>query len=311
MGSEGSVDVRRDVIGYLDYQVLQWYKQIPEDLQFDSLGSPEQSENESKYTYRQRVMLYLRMNQSRILIYRPVLHSANSISQDKLHAQTVVDVAKDTVRILAQLDQVSDIYRSGQACLNYFLVAALAVLFLAVCHAPLDFGRQVRVEFCMALDLISHSSTRSYISNRLWQTIRGLRQIGEKLGVLSRPTAPHSEDAHSTAALAMAGLAGHPMDNLSVSGPVSEMHELDNSPRNGMQMSHQLTNLFEAVGEFSNLFVPGTTPEDSDHPAATVASSMDAYSAPSGGMYHGSLADGFHRGTLQQGELSRVIHDLF
>ncbi|KAJ6085906.1 hypothetical protein N7486_010187 [Penicillium sp. IBT 16267x] len=258
LGSEGTTDIRRDEIGYLDYQVLQWYKQIPDELKFYPVESPKSGETASRGLRRLRILLYLRMNQLRILIYRPVLHYAASIAEDRGHSQTVVDIAKDTVRVLTRLNQMSDIYRTQQITFNYFLVAALAVLFLAVCHAPADFNRQVRDEFYMALDLINGFSTKSFVSKRLWKTIKGLRMIGEKLGVLARPFGTDSNDPHSTAAVAMAGLAGHSIDDLAAYGPMNGIDELGNSPLNGVQMSHELTNLFEAVGSFGS-FMPGTS----------------------------------------------------
>lgn len=266
LGSEGTTDLRRDGIGYLDYQILQWYKSVPETLKFDPFGSPKHAETASRGLQRLRVLLYLRMNQLRILIYRPVLHSSSSIAEDRGHAQTVVDVAKDTVRVLTRLNQTSDIYRTQQICFNYFLVAALAVLFLAVCHAPTEFNSQVRDEFYMALDLVNGFSTKSYTSKRLWKTIKGLRTIGEKLGVLARPFEPDSNDPHSTAAVAMAGLAGHPIDDMSVYGSMNGAHELGNSPLNGVQMSHELTTLFEAVGGFNN-FMPSSSGAMNGYPA--------------------------------------------
>lgn len=298
LGSEGTTDIRRDEIGYLDYQVLQWYKQVPDELKFYPVESPKNGEPASRGMRRLRILLYLRMNQLRILIYRPVLHSAASIVEDRGHAQTVVDVAKDTVRVLTRLNQMSDIYRTQQITFNYFLVAALAVLFLAVCHAPADFNRQVRDEFYMALDLINGFSTKSFVSKRLWKTIRGLRRIGEKLGVLARPFGSDSNDPHSSAAVAMAGLAGHSIDDLSAYGPMNGVNELGNSPLNGLQMSHELTNLFEAVGSFGN-FMPSTSGSDG----------MNGFVGADGGIQNtGEGLSGILGG---EEEFSRVIRDLF
>lgn len=298
--SEGNTDVRQDEVGYLDYQVLQWYKQVPDVLKLYSVESPNHGESSaSRGLRRLRVLLYLRMNQLRILIYRPVLHSAASIAQDRAHAQTVVDVAKDTVRLLTRLNQTSDIYRTQQICFNYFLVAALAVLFLAVCHAPTEFNRQVRDEFYMALDLIKGFSTKSYVCKRLWKTIKGLRRVGEKLGVLARPFGSDSNDPHSTAAVAMAGLAGHPMEDLSAYGTVNGVHnELGNSPLNGLQMSNELTNLFEAVGGFSNFITSSAGHEGVN---GFVGTEGELHNTGEG--LSGILGD--------EGELARVIRDLF
>jgi hypothetical protein len=299
LGSDATTDVRRDGIGYLDYQVLQWYKQIPDDLKFYPVESPKSGgDTVSRGMRRLRVLLYLRMNQLRILIYRPVLHSAGSIAEDRGHAQTVVDVAKDTVRVLTRLNQMSDIYRTQQITFNYFLVAALAVLFLAVCHAPADFGGQVRDEFYMALDLINGFSTKSFVSKRLWKTIKGLRKIGEKLGVFARTFGTDSNDPHSTAAVAMAGLAGHPIEDMSVYGQPNGFSELGNSPMNGLQMSHELTNLFEAVGSFSG-FMSGTNGPDGIN--GFVGTDREIHNTGEG--LSGVLGG--------EEEFSRIIRDLF
>ncbi|KAL2845394.1 fungal-specific transcription factor domain-containing protein [Aspergillus pseudodeflectus] len=295
LGSDGTTDIRRDEIGYLDYQVLQWYKQVPDTLKFYPSESPRQNETASRGLRRLRVLLYLRMNQLRILIYRPVLHSATSIAEDKGHAQTVVDVAKDTVRVLTRLNQTSDIYRTQQITFNYFLVAALAVLFLAVCHAPNEFNRQVRDEFYLALDLVNGFSTKSYVSKRLWKTIKGLRRIGERLGVLTRPFGTDANDPHSTAAVAMAGLAGHPMEDLY--GPLNGVGELGNSPLNGLQMSHELTNLFEAVGGFSNFM------------ASTTGDGINGFVGHEGDIQN--TGEGLSGVLGDEGEFARVIRDLF
>ncbi|CAG8147797.1 unnamed protein product [Penicillium nalgiovense] len=297
LGSEGTTDIRRDEIGYLDYQILQWYKQVPDELKFYPVDPPKNSENVSRGMRRLRVLLYLRMNQLRILIYRPVLHSPASIAEDRGHAQTVVEIAKDTVRVLTRLNQMSDIYRTQQITFNYFLVAALAVLFLAVSHAPVDFNRQVRDEFYMALDLVNGFSTKSYVSKRLWKTIKGLRKIGEKLGVLARPFGPDSSDPHSSAAVAMAGLAGHPIQDLSMYGPMNGGNELGNSPLNGLQMSQELTNLFEAVGAFGN-FMPNTSSDG-----------ISGFVGPDGEIQN--TGEGLSGVLGDEGEFARVIRDLF
>ncbi|KAJ5963395.1 uncharacterized protein N7479_003271 [Penicillium vulpinum] len=297
LGSEGTTDIRRDEIGYLDYQILQWYKQVPDELKFYPVEPPKTGENVSRGMRRLRVLLYLRMNQLRILIYRPVLHSSASIAEDRGHAQTVVEVAKDSVRVLTRLNQVSDIYRTQQITFNHFLVAALAVLFLAVSHAPVEFNRQIRDEFYMALDLINGFSTKSYVSRRLWKTIRGLRKIGEKLGVLVRPFGPDSSDPHSSAAVAMAGLAGHPIQDLSMYGSMNGGNELGNSPINGLQMSQELTNLFEAVGAFGN-FMPNTSTDG-----------INGFVGPDGEIQN--TGEGLSGVLGDEGEFARAIRDLF
>ncbi|KAL9065286.1 MAG: hypothetical protein Q9157_007524 [Trypethelium eluteriae] len=282
-------DVNQEEIGYLDYQIIQWHRSIPESLKYIHPGTGKEPENITRSVQRLRIVLYLRANQMRILIYRPVLHSATSIMENRSHAQTVVDVAKDTVRVLTHVNQTSDIYRTQQVLFNYFLISALAVIFLAVSHAPAQFSSHCRDEFYMALDLVRGFSATSWVSKRLWRTIRELKQVGPKLGLVLRQSAVDNADAHSSAAVAMAGLAGHQIDEMTLYGNHAGNHMV-NSP-NGM--ANDLTNLFEAAGGFSSLLSSNGG-----------SSSMNGYSVTQNG-------DNGSAGFGGDDELSRIMKDLF
>ncbi|MCJ1438816.1 hypothetical protein MMC27_008206 [Xylographa pallens] len=256
--SAGS-EVRKDEIEFLDYQIEKWRATIPELLRYQHHDTHIDQEVPQRGNQRLQIILYLRANQLRTMIYMPVLHSATSLFEHRSLAQTVVDVAKETIKALTNLNQTTDIYRTQQISFNYFLVSALAVLFLAVAHAPLEFNRQVRDEFYQALDLVKGFSTKSHISQRLWKTIRGLKEIGPKLGVVSRQGLPDIDDPHSSAAVAMAGLAGHQVDELTIFPPSHDHNALGSSPTNGQQMSYELTNLFEAAGGYNGV-MPANVP---------------------------------------------------
>jgi hypothetical protein len=232
----------REEISYLDFQVLNWHRSIPDHLKFNHPDSGSQSEPPARVIHRLQILLYLRANQMRILIYRPVLHTATTIMENLEFAHIVVKVAKDTVRILTFVNQTSDIYRVQQVMFNYFLISALAVLFLAVAHAPAEFSQQCRDEFYMALELVRGLSSNSHVSKRLWRTIKTLKEVGPRLGL-----AVHHEettDAHSSAAVAMAGLAGHPVDEMALYSNGRNGPNLDTP--HGMALD--LTTLFEAAG---------------------------------------------------------------
>ncbi|CAI6249123.1 unnamed protein product [Periconia digitata] len=237
--------INKEDIGYLDFQVLNWHRSIPTSLKFVHPDSGQHADTPSKVTQRLQVALYLRANQMRILIYRPVLHSATSIMEHIDYAHTVVKVSKDTIRILSYINQTSDIYRTQQTMFNWFLVSALAVLFLAVAHAPAEFSSQCRDEFYMALDLVRGLSANSYVSRRLWKTVRLLKEVGPRLGLKIRSDAA---DAHSSAAAAMANLAGHQVDELAIF-PNGRNTNVD-TPHG---MASDLTNLFEAAGGVNSM----------------------------------------------------------
>lgn len=282
--NDGSGSVNVPEMAYLDYQVIDWHRSIPPMLKFEHPSQPPQpGPPPSRGGYRLRVILYLRANQMRIHIYRPVLHSATSIMQNRQQAQTSVDVAKDTIRVLTHISQTSDIYHTQQALFNPFLTGALAVLFLAVAHTPAEFADNVREEFYMALELVRVLSKGSPISNRLWNTIRHLKEVAPKLGLvagkensqpqlvspqpqhLSQPqqlptpqSQPQSQsqsqpqpkaetDPSRNAAVAMAGLAGVNVNDMDFSGRGGQgtWTEHSSSPEG---MAHDLTSLFEAAG---------------------------------------------------------------
>jgi hypothetical protein len=195
----------------------------------------------------------------RILIYRPVLHSATDIVQHREQAQTVVDVAKDTIRVLTHINQTSDLYRTQQVLFNAFLTSALAVLFLAVAHTPAEFAGNVREEFYMALDLVRGFSKGSWISKRLWRTIRVLKEVGPKLGLISKDE-PHEAqrsqselDSSRSAAVAMAGLAGHNVDEMALYQPAGQTWATPGASSSPEGMVNDLTSLFEAAGGYQTI----------------------------------------------------------
>lgn len=269
--SANRTPINTEEMNYFDYQVIQWHRNVPAHLRFEhpsqngTVTTPAGAPS-TRAARRLRILLYLRANQMRIHIYRPVLHSATSIMGHREQAQTVVDVAKDTVRVLTYINQTSDLYRTQQVLFNAFLTSALAVLFLAVSHTPALFAENVREEFYMSLELIRGFSKGSWVSKRLWKTIRVLKEVGPKLGLIMKESAAASAQNNSSnedldpsrsAAVAMAGLAGHNVDEMSLFNGVPQQHSQWNagagsssSPEN---MVHDLTSLFEAAGGYAAL----------------------------------------------------------
>ncbi|KAI7305631.1 fungal transcriptional regulatory protein [Hortaea werneckii] len=289
--TEGGPLINTEEMNYLDYQVIQWHRTIPVFLRFEHpaqvgrLSTPI-GPAPSRAGHRLRILIYLRANQMRILIYRTVLHSATSIIRYREQAQTVVDVAKDTVRVLTHINHTTDLYRTQQMLFNPFLTSALAVLFLAVSHTPALFAEQVKEEFYMALELIRGFSKDSWIGKRLWRTIRVLKEVGPKLGLAAKDSSgvahqqppaseqaqdrPHSsshqqdqagskDDLDRSAAVAMAGLAGHNVDEMA---GVFNMDSHQWSVGSGASISpegmvHDLSSLFEAAGGLQMMGQPG------------------------------------------------------
>jgi hypothetical protein len=218
--------------------------------------------------------------------------------ENRHYTQNVVDVAKDTIDTLTGINQISDIYKTQQVMYNYFLVQALAVLFLAVAHAPAIFCSGTRQEFYSAIEIVKGFSTKSHVSKRLWRTIRGLKDMGDKIGLLARgaPSNDAEQDAHSDAAVAMAGLAGHKVDYASYGNPNQKANinneELGVSPDDALQMTNELSSLFELAGAYN-----GNTP------------GPDAFSFVGQNGELG-LGEGFNS-FGNEPELTRIMNELF
>ncbi|KAL3458924.1 hypothetical protein BJX64DRAFT_209365 [Aspergillus heterothallicus] len=172
-------DIKKDEMNYLDWQVTQWAATLPDSLRLQNPSG--YADGETRSLRRLRSLVYLRANQLRMLIHRPVLHSAAHLVRFPTEAQTVVDMAKNTIRFITQLHASSDIFVRQQVTFNWFLVSALMALFLAVAQSPSQYSSTCREEFYMALELVKGVSARSYISRRLWKSIKGLRRLGPRL----------------------------------------------------------------------------------------------------------------------------------
>jgi hypothetical protein len=246
MGLDSSDGFDIKELTYLDFRVEQWQRSLPDSLTYIPVEGTILN-HVFDTDFRLRIVLHLRANQVRVLIGRPILLKTEAILNNLEYATSVVSVAKETIRILSAINQATNVYRSQQSLYNYFLASALAALFLAVAHAPGEFSTTARDEFYMALELVRGLSANSFVAKRLWKTIKVLREIGPKIGLAVAPRGAlgQAEDAHSSAAASMVGLAGHDM------GPVQPQMAAPETTGAGEVwegVADDLTSLFEAAG---------------------------------------------------------------
>ncbi|KAI0887733.1 uncharacterized protein GGS22DRAFT_88532 [Annulohypoxylon maeteangense] len=260
------LELRPNEIEDLDRQIKQWYSEVPQETQLELadwealpiyLNPPVNSQKDYDIQ-RLQIWTYLRFNQIRTWLYTPILHTHSSIMENMQFAERAVKLAKNTICYLTHLNNTTNIYRKIQVFYHQFLLAAIAVLFLASCHAPVNFSSTCRNEFYMALELVKDLSSRSWVSQRLWSTIKSLREVAPRLGL--------AQDPHSSAALTMAGLATGQMGvtPLLASGyglqpsPVSGAPPTFAGVQNGHQISSEMSRIFEGyMGKKSS---PGDPP---------------------------------------------------
>jgi hypothetical protein len=293
VGRRGT-EFKRDEIDYLDYQILKWQKQIPVAMSFhpSELELGRQDENSHSVPLHLRAILYARTNQLRSVIYRPALHSVSRISENRRHAQTAVDIAKQSIQVLWNLNQSTEIVRAQPIFFKHFLVSAFGVLLLAVTNASAEFREQVRDEYYMALDLMKVLSSRSAALTRVWKSIRGLRELGPKLGLTPRQGAAaidnHQTLSPGTSIPDMSAFAQAPgLGNLRPSSGVSQVRD-------------EYANLFEHL-EGPNYFF--------DFPPLADADGTNAYVQQSNGTANGGEA--FLGSLSNDHDLSRFMRNLF
>ncbi|OIW24790.1 hypothetical protein CONLIGDRAFT_106772 [Coniochaeta ligniaria NRRL 30616] len=179
--------IPKETVTFLDFVAQNWLASIPQDLQLRHPRLGLAPCMQPRVLQRLRALLYLRGNHIRILIHRHHVLSTTAVEADMQAARNVVDIAQDSLAVLVHLNESSDIYARQQSAFNYFLVSALAVVVLAVCHAPATFADKCREPFLAALELVKNFSRQGSSSRRLWKSMRGLVPRVKSLGQLRPP----------------------------------------------------------------------------------------------------------------------------
>lgn len=180
-----SQSIPEETVRALDLSTQDWLESIPSHLRLRHPRLGLAARTQPRVLHRLRALLYLRGNQTRISVYQHYLFNTATITANLQSAWLVVDIALDSVQILVHLNATTDIYSRQQNAFNYFLVSAMAVIFLAVCHAPTIFTGPCRKVFLDAVDLVRGFSRHSVVSRRLWKSIRGLLPRLKSLGLQS------------------------------------------------------------------------------------------------------------------------------
>ena len=178
-------DALREEIDYLDYQVVQWQKQIPASLRYyvSVPRAPETGDTSSKALQNSYlgVILSVRTNQLRNIIYRPVLQSASRMKQSPDHTLIAVDTAKDSVKTLLEIDGTTMLLHNHATFFKHFIVSSLGNLLLIAVHAPITHWPEIKQAFHSALSLLKKLSTRSRSVFRTWERLRGLEDLHAKV----------------------------------------------------------------------------------------------------------------------------------
>lgn len=219
VGTNRPGDIKTEEIGYLDYQVLQCRQRLPRDLQFRNPETGELNELSTDAGRRLQYLIHLRVNSLRMFVHKRVLQSPAYMTEHHDLARVLVEVAKDSIKILEKFSNITQITFVDKITFNSFLVSAISILFLAACQQPGKFVTDVRSQFITALSLMNAFATPSALSNQFMAKISSVRSIGMRVGLIS----PDLSNSATTSSLSgnltgdtMLNSTAHPSSNQAI-----------------------------------------------------------------------------------------------
>ncbi|KAI1016951.1 hypothetical protein LB504_007172 [Fusarium proliferatum] len=166
---------------YLQFRVLQWQQNLPQRLQFRGIDDKFDMATEKRGDYKLRLMLYLRANQMRTIILRKAASRFGSHNIDTSNFQVMIQVARDSIQVLARLARETDIYHAQHKTFNHFLETALSSLLLVTCYASPDQSKSCLQDVVTATQLIHRLAGESMITRRLRDKLQTIRKATDEL----------------------------------------------------------------------------------------------------------------------------------
>ena len=242
-------DMVREEIDYLDYQVLQWQKQIPAPIRYchgsTEIPDPTSSDGDTLRRLYLGVVLFARANQLRNLIYRPLLQSASRIKSDPEHTLAALNIATDSLRAFSALDATTNLLETHATFFKHFIVSSLGNLLLVLVHAT-EYWMEMRDTFHAALTLLRKLSVRSGPLLRVWDRLKDLKDLQTKISAARRSKAEAQQQDLNHRNTISGTISGE-----GIAGP-------SNSSMTGASMRGEDYTLFDSQirDEFAGLFDP-------------------------------------------------------
>jgi hypothetical protein len=180
---------------FFEYQLGQWEQRNNTDFQLAAVGESTSQANQFLHT-----LFRLRANHLRVLMSRPFLWTNPRIISPPDIWPRSVGIATNTIEILAGLDTLTKTYRFQQTQLNYFLVASLGILLLAITqkssihsslssnaqHIPVPLTTFIKANesATVAINLLRNQAKYSHHSQCMWERVRNLAYRLNLFGIL-------------------------------------------------------------------------------------------------------------------------------
>ncbi|KAE9382208.1 hypothetical protein N431DRAFT_322696 [Stipitochalara longipes BDJ] len=116
-------------------------------------------------------------NQLKIGLYKHTLFSLSNIAQNAPLSHKAVCNASETIQSCYQLQKSTVMYDLQAVHFNFFVLSAVATLYLAVRHAPLEFSDTPRDIF-MGLEILRSYCTSGKLHERVQALEKAMRRLG-------------------------------------------------------------------------------------------------------------------------------------
>lgn len=203
---------------FVNYQIDRWQRSALDDIQpglsaeASIIGDPPNLI---------RIMLYLRANQLRILLLRPLFFSEAPVKPDQSQLSAGVETAVSIISLLTELDARTDIYSRLHPFFSHFLSSAASLLLLNITYsgvASSPFGlsvtRDVRGPIKDALNLTAAYSESFPSSAKLYRRLLCILRVLTRLRILGFETDLQAKEPpvqHAVNGFAVPGLSA-PLD---------------------------------------------------------------------------------------------------
>ena len=283
--------------------VQQWSNLLPPDLRLNgTLENEIASLGETRLMLK--VLLRLRASQLRIILRKPDLLSRERRAQNVQAVEIVVDLARDTVQYIYALHRTTGVYKKHRTAFDSFLVSAVAVICLVTCYAPDTFYSKVHHDFLLALEVVKGFLTKSIGAQRLWKTIRQIRQFSPLLESISETSSQVGEASSGSSATINAARYRLEKENVACAAtddPIaatnssSQLDTMDIWPEHSFQVSQEMDDLFEAF----------------EHPQVVPNSYADSNTTTGNGSESGQSHAGHNQATFSPLDDSADVLSLF
>ncbi len=191
-----------DSFEFLNFQVEQWRKKALEGLDFIH---PKDSENLDiqRLPESMPTLLYLRANQLRGLLLRPFFMSNSNLEASSRLAGPGLELALDTIHVLSNINNRTDIYRKQLPLFRHFLASSVALILLIIAHKVQNYSisysdlwtqflpSHINEGITRAVDLATAYAHSSTVSHRLWEQLTSMLEPISSLDIISRKRLRH------------------------------------------------------------------------------------------------------------------------